>query len=111
MTSVVVPSAAMRLVFTLVLTCGFGCASSRSGGDDDAGELDASVDAAYVPDTGIPDAEALPDAQVPDDDVIVWAHSADALFSFDPRTNTVTEIARFTLTDGTVAPDMTDLAV
>src|SRR5688572_26723079 len=44
------------------------------------------------------------------DDVLVYAHSRDTLFSFDPVTETVLSIAPFRLDDGTAAPFMLDLA-
>lgn len=43
--------------------------------------------------------------------VLIYAHSADTLYSFSPYTLTVTEIGVFTLPDGSPAPFMYDLAV
>ncbi len=45
------------------------------------------------------------------DDVLVYAHSPDTLFTFSPYTNTVAPIGRFTEPSGANAPDMVDLAV
>jgi hypothetical protein len=43
--------------------------------------------------------------------VLIYAHSADTLYSFSPYTLTVTEIGVFELPDGSEAPLMFDLAV
>ncbi len=95
-----------------VLAVAAGC-SSRGGTrgpgglDGDGGRHDAGTT-----DAGVPvDAGPRPDAGTPDDDVIVWAHSADTLFAFDPRELVVTSVGDFTLSDGASAPEMTDLAV
>jgi len=45
------------------------------------------------------------------DDVLIYAHSRDTLYTFSAFTNTVTEIGRFTLPDGSDAPFMLDIAV
>src|SRR5688500_2722 len=45
------------------------------------------------------------------DDVLIYAHSRDTLYTFSPYTNTVDEIAVFRLAGGEAAPYMTDLAV
>lgn len=45
------------------------------------------------------------------DDVLIYAHSRDTLYTFSPYTNTVEQIGVFLLGDGTAAPYMTDLAV
>ena len=66
-----------------------------------------------IPDAGpmFPDAGPAIDAGTPEDDVIVWAHSADTLFALNPRTLTVTPVGMFSFADGGVVPGMTDLAV
>ena len=45
------------------------------------------------------------------DDVLIYAHSRDTLFTFSPYTLMVTRVGPFTLPDGTAAPFMVDLAV
>lgn len=44
------------------------------------------------------------------DDVLIYAHSRDTLYSFSPFTNTVTEVGPF-MAGGAAAPYMLDLAV
>ncbi len=45
------------------------------------------------------------------DDVLIYSHSRDTLFTFSPFTNTVTDIGVFHLPSGEQAPFMLDLAV
>ncbi len=45
------------------------------------------------------------------DDVLIYAHSRDTLYTFSPYTNTVREIGVFTLPSGAAAELMLDLAV
>ncbi|MBX3271810.1 MAG: hypothetical protein KF729_16200 [Sandaracinaceae bacterium] len=45
------------------------------------------------------------------DDVLIYAHSRDTLYTFSPYTNTVSEIGVFRHADGTPAGFMLDLAV
>ena len=84
------------------------------GGDDDGGggardaAADAARDAEPEPE---PDAEVWPDAGIVEDEVIVWAHSAQTLYAFDPRTETVTPVGDFQDPDGNPVDNMTDLAV
>ncbi|HJL14841.1 MAG TPA: hypothetical protein RMH99_04245 [Sandaracinaceae bacterium LLY-WYZ-13_1] len=77
-------------------------------GVDAAAGADAGRDAA--PDR--PDTGPLPDAGPPLDDVLIYAHSADTLYTFSAFTNTVTEVGVFTEAgSGAEAPFMLDLAV
>ncbi|MCB9597629.1 MAG: hypothetical protein H6719_33230 [Sandaracinaceae bacterium] len=81
------------------------------------------IDAAILPDNegGLPDAgwdsgpgfDAGPpvDAGPRIDDVLIYAHSRDTLYTFSAYTNTVTEIGVFAFSDGTPAEFMLDLAV
>jgi len=64
--------------------------------------LDADVDAGH---------DAAVDAGPRLDDVLIYAHSRDTLYTFSPFTNTVTEIGLFQLAGGAAAPLMLDLAV
>lgn len=100
----------------LALVAASGCSSRGSTGDtsrvdagpDDTGVLDdgAAGDGAR-PDLGIVFVDGGPAA----DDTIVYAHSNDTLYGFDPRTNHVTPIGPFLLADGTAVGPVTDLAV
>ncbi len=63
-----------------------------------------------VPDAGH-DAGPQPDSGPPIEDVLIYAHSRDTLFTFSAYTNTVTEIGPFRTPEGTQAPFMLDLAV
>lgn len=81
------------------------------------------IDAAILPDgsDGLPDAGwdsgpgfdagPLPDAGPRIDDVLIYAHSRDTLYTFSAYTNTVTEIGVFRLADDTPTDFMLDLAV
>lgn len=88
------------------------CTSGRS--NPPPGDLDASFqfDAAGR-DSGGPRPDAGPprDAGDVSVDVVVWAHSGRTLYAFDPRALSVTAVGDFTLSDGSAAPNMTDLAV
>ncbi|AKF05804.1 hypothetical protein [Sandaracinus amylolyticus] len=90
-----------------VLSALAGC-TDRGGGDPlspfDAGSFDAGS-------TTTPDSGPRPDGGPRLDDVLVYAHSADTLFTFSPYTETVETVGRFTLAGGGNAPDMIDLAV
>lgn len=97
-----------RTWFLVVLLC--ACKPGGGDDDDDDDETDAgSVDAAS--DSGDLDGHVMYDAGLVEDDVLVWAHSADTLFSFEPRTDLVTTIGQFRTAEGDLAPQMTDLAV
>ncbi len=67
-------------------------------------DFDASADAGR--DSG-PPVDAGPRL----DDVLIYAHSRDTLYTFSAFTNTVTEVGPFRLPDGSAAPFMLDLAV
>lgn len=79
-----------------------------------------SIDAGPRADAGDPGPDGGPDR--PDggppgdagprlDDVLIYAHSRDTLYTFSPYTNTVTEVGPFTVAGGGEAPFMLDLAV
>jgi len=72
--------------------------------DVDAAPGDAGHDAAV--DSG-PPVDAGPRL----DDVLIYAHSRDTLYTFSAYTNTVNEIGLFELPDGSAAPFMLDIAV
>ena len=74
----------------------------------DAGPFDAGP---RTSDAGGVDAGPRFDAGERLDDVLIYSHSRDTLFTFSPFTTTVTEIGRFRLTSGDDAPSMLDLAV
>lgn len=98
------------LVFAAA-ACSNGTRGGADGGTgDDAGmPTDGALDDVPFGDDGGRDS-GLPDAG-PGNDVLVYAHSRDTLFSFSPRTERVTEVGRFTMPDGSDAPFMLDLAV
>lgn len=62
-------------------------------------------------DSGRPDAGPRPDGGPMLEDVLIYAHSRDTLYTFSPETLTVTEVGGFRLPDGSQAPYMLDLAV
>jgi hypothetical protein len=75
---------------------------------EDGGPFDTGV---RVPDAGAPpDGGPRPDAGENIDNVLVYAHSRDTLFSFSPRSLEVTEIGAFTLAGG-AAPNILDIAL
>ncbi|MGE0788988.1 MAG: hypothetical protein AB7S26_25170 [Sandaracinaceae bacterium] len=93
----------------LVAACSAAPPPSSMNGGSDAGPA-PSADAGPAP---VPGFDAGP-GTVGDpslDDVVVYAHSADTLYSFNPRDRTVVSQGRFTMVDGSVAPEMLDLAV
>ena len=74
--------------------------------------MDAGHDSAVFTDASFAsDGHYVPADASYDDNVVVYAHSASTLFSFDPRTNTVTRIGDFAVAGAFITPDMTDLAV
>ncbi|MBI2896859.1 MAG: PQQ-like beta-propeller repeat protein [Deltaproteobacteria bacterium] len=98
-----------RACFLFVLLS--ACAPGGDDDDDDDESIDGGgQDASLDLDAGT-DAHVMPDAAPVEDDVLVWAHSADTLFSFEPRTDRVTSIGPFRTAEGDAAPQMTDLAV
>ncbi len=85
-----------------------GC-DTRSIPDFDAGPFDAGPRGDM--DAGGRDAGEPTDAGESLNDVLIYSHSRDTLYTFSPFTTTVTEIGVFRLADGTAAPFMLDLAV
>lgn len=71
-------------------------------------ELDAGADAGG---SGPSDAGPRPDAGPRLDDVLIYAHSRDTLYTFSPYTETVAAIGPFRFADGSDGPFMLDLAV
>lgn len=68
--------------------------------------LDAALDVAVV------DAPVIPtDQPALEGEVVVWAHSRDTLYSFEPRELRVTAIGQFTTPNGEDDLQITDLAV
>jgi hypothetical protein len=105
--------AAVRLLFAssvLALTGGviFGCTvRPRPIELLDSGPADAAVvDARTLTDIG-----PRPDSGPPLEDVLIYAHSRDTLYSFNAFTNSVVTIGVFTLASGDTPPNMVDLAV
>lgn len=76
---------------------------------------DAAIDAPPAPDAGPPPPDTGPpvDAGPRLDDVLIYAHSRDTLFTFSPYTNTVTTVGPFMLSGAAITNDdyMLDLAV
>ncbi|MCZ7679478.1 MAG: hypothetical protein M5U28_12230 [Sandaracinaceae bacterium] len=97
----------MRPSFVLALALLVGC-TTRSP----IPAIDAGPDAGPppAPDAGR-DAGPRPDSGPPIDDVLIYAHSRDTLYTFSAYTNTVAEIGLFRTPDGAQAPYMLDLAV
>ncbi len=77
----------------------------------DASSDGAVRDASTTPDAGRPDSGPRPDGGPQLDNVLIYAHSRDTLYTFSPYTNTVAEVGLFTTTAGDAAPYMQDLAV
>ena len=100
----------LLLLSAAVLTtaCSRRANSPRGGG----GEQDAAIvaDAAPMDDAAVSDAD-IPDALPMTEEVLVYAHSPDVLFSFDPETLRVTEIGAFRDSGGMEIGPMIDLAV
>lgn len=97
----------MRPSFVLALSLLVGCTARSSIPGVDAGP-DAGPPPA--PDAGR-DAGPRPDSGPPIDDVLIYAHSRDTLYTFSAYTNTVAEIGLFRTPEGAQAPYMLDLAV
>lgn len=78
---------------------------------DDGGRPDATFPDGSRLDAGGADAGPAVDGGPLPEEVLIYAHSRDTLYSFSPETLTVAEIGAFRLPDGTQAPFMLDLAV
>ena len=102
-----------RLASLLVLASSFAIAAGCTAGGLIPG--DAAIDAPSAPDTGPPPPDTGPpvDAGPRLDDVLIYAHSRDTLFTFSPFTNTVTTVGPFMLGGAAITRDdyMLDLAV
>jgi hypothetical protein len=98
-------------LLVLLVALAAGC-SRRSGGDrgGDSGPSDAGTPDAAAPDTSF-DAGPRPDGGPALEEVVIYAHSRDTLYSFSPYTLTVVEVGVFRNPDGSQAPFMLDLAV
>lgn len=97
-----------RLILALSVLALASCTTGPGLPDaslSDSGGPDAGFDASR-PDTG-PAIDAGPRL----DDVLIYAHSRDTLYTFSPFTNTVVEIGPFLTAAGDAAPNMLDLAV
>ncbi len=93
-----------------------GCARTDPAGPADAdaemtdGDGDGDTDGDTDSDAdGDGDSDA--DHETPPEDVLIYSHSRDTLFAFSAARNEVISSVPFTLTDGTEAPPMVDLAV
>jgi len=110
------PRRVLRLILLVALAVALVACSRRSSGGGGGGDTDASRPDAAFPDGsrldgGGTDAGPRTDAGPLPEDVLIYAHSRDTLYTFSPDTLTVTEVGRFELPDGTQAPYMLDLAV
>ena len=108
------PRRAVRLVVLVAVAASLVACSRRSsgGGDDtDASRPDAAFPDGARLDAGRPDSGPRTDGGPSLEDVLIYAHSRDTLYTFSPETLTVTTIGSFELPDGTQAPYMLDLAV
>lgn len=72
----------------------------------EVGSPDGGTDAGSLIDIG-----PRPDSGPPLEDVLIYAHSRDTLYSFNAFTNSVVTIGTFTLASGDAPPNMVDLAV
>ncbi len=97
------------LVIALVATLA-GC---TTGNADRDGSIQPLPDSGAA-DSGnpvVPDAGPPVDAGPRLDDVLIYAHSRDTLYTFSAYTNTVTEIGEFRTANGEDVPPVLDLAV
>ncbi|NOY90533.1 MAG: hypothetical protein GXP55_04925 [Deltaproteobacteria bacterium] len=99
-------------LLSLAAACGPSDRSRRpvpsdAGTDTSVSDMDSGLDV----DGGLDMDAASADAGPRLDDVLIYSHSRDTLYSFSPFTNTVTEIGVFQLPTGEQAPFMLDLAV
>lgn len=103
----------MRALVLVLLALSMVACTTHSTIPADANLPDAGprIDAFVPPDSGRPDAGPPRDAGPRLDDVLIYAHSRDTLYTFSAYTNTVTQIGMFRTTSGEAAPFMLDLAV
>src|SRR5512142_2120525 len=91
----------MKSKWTFLLLLAAACGPSSSGGDDtsmvDSGHF-STVDGGPI---------TLPDGATPPP-VVIYAHSKDTLYKFDPVSQNLTMVGKFLPSP---ADDMTDLAV
>lgn len=103
-----------RFVFVALAAVIAGCTTGNPAHDHD-GSIPPGPDVGPPPtDSGssdVPDARPHIDAGPRLDDVLIYAHSRDILYTFSAYTNTVTEIGRFRTADGKNVPPVLDLAV
>ena len=92
----------------LVCLAAVGCTERMTLPGFDAGtfESDAGADAGVRPATG-----PIPDSGPRLDNVLIYAHSRETLYTFSPYTNTVDEIGPFMLPGETEPTSVIDLAV
>lgn len=98
-------------VIVLVLSglYGMGCTTRSSFEVPDTGL--SGTDAGPAVDAAMDDTGPRPDTGPRLDDVLIYAHSANTLYTFSPYTNTVSTVGVFNLADGSMPPNMLDLAV
>ncbi len=99
-----------QLSLVVVLAALAGCTTGN--------RIDPDGGAQPTPDSGpdggttpVPDSGPVPDGGPRLDDVLIYAHSRDTLYTFSAYTNTVTEIGDFRTASGDDAPPVLDLAV
>lgn len=100
-------------VFAALAAVSSGCTTRTliPGTDGSVDASDAAQDATIGHDAGQPDSGPPHDAGPRLDDVLIYAHSRDTLYTFSAYTHTVTEVGPFTTPSGEAAPYMLDLAV
>ncbi len=99
-----------RVLAGLLVSLALGC-TTQSTIPADANLPDGGPRDAGPSDSGRSDAGPPPDAGPRLDDVLIYAHSRDTLYTFSAYSNTVTEIGPFRTSAGAAAPFMLDLAV
>lgn len=111
--------AAHETLFGATLICfvgglGFACGSEPGDPSPDAGGAaeDAGTDGGRDARFGRLDSGPRPDVPLPGPRVVVWAHSSNVLFTFNPETFALVEIGRWEDADtGEFLSSMYDLAV